>query len=457
MSVKTIFRYNSRLILLIAFILYPICLLAVDPPCKGRTTTSLNARTGPGTNYRRITTLEKGTEITILRRTDNGWLKISVSNYLQPLYVSAKYVELSPGSQEQNSRHTSWSIWSVVWFIIKWTVTICVWLFVLYWVGKILLYGSVIFVVVFTVFVKVVSFPFFITNALQRYLAKPWFVFYKRYQHSDSTNETLRKVFSWIKIPLWVTLTPVRFANAVFFNIVTHCFFELWNYILEVIIPTDDEEGADGLWTWIYMLPVRIIKYPLWHGSLTILESLIWTVADTILPALTVFHGTSADAADNIVASPGRIRWRGKYNVGMFMVGGGNWAGNGIYFAPARSTATHYSSGSMIVCRVTFGKTLDLGLAPWRVYNACGHPNALIATDWGLKNGYVTGEWWRGDEGWWEYCMYDWQNRYNISWRIRPLYVIDMESGNIQRIPGGMGHWLFRRQVIKDIMNSIFK
>lgn len=41
-------------------------------------------------------------------------------------------------------------------------------------------------------------------------------------------------------------------------------------------------------------------------------------------------------------------------------------------------------------------------------YDLCGKPNALGVTDWGLKNNYVTGEWWRGDTraGWWEYCMY---------------------------------------------------
>lgn len=73
----------------------------------------------------------------------------------------------------------------------------------------------------------------------------------------------------------------------------------------------------------------------------------------------------------------------------------------------------------------------------------------------GLENHFVTGEWWRSDECWWEYCMYDWQNRYNFSWRIRPLYVISLDDRNIQRIHGGMCHWLFRRMVIRDIVDSI--
>lgn len=110
---------------------------------------------------------------------------------------------------------------------------------------------------------------------------------------------------------------------------------------------------------------------------------------------------------------------------------------------------------ALIVCRVSLGKTIDLGLVPYRVFKQCGHANAFGATDWGLKNGYVTGEWWRKDTGWWEYCMYDWRNRYNYSWRIRPLYVLNLRDKQMQRIPGGMCHWLFRKMVMQDIMSSI--
>ena len=229
----------------------------------------------------------------------------------------------------------------------------------------------------------------------------------------------------------------------------------MFNYVMEVFSPSEDEEGYDDFIQWIVLLPYRIIKYVIWHGSLTIIESVIWTVVEIFLPTLTLFHGTSNNAADAIVASPNRGSYRGR-DVGIWRVGGGNYAGNGIYFAPARSTAKHYSAGAIIVCRVTLGNTLDLGIAPYHVYYQCGRPNALEATRWGLDNDYVTGEWWRPDEGWWEYCMYDWQNRYNYSWRIRPLYVIDLYNGHIQRIPGGMCHWLFRKLVIKDILTSIF-
>ena len=201
-------------------------------------------------------------------------------------------------------------------------------------------------------------------------------------------------------------------------------------------------------------MPWRVIKYPIFHGSLTLIESGIWTVIDTFVPALTLYHGTDYDASSYITCSPDRNYISG-WSAGVWNVGGGNFAGNGIYFAPARSTAQHYSSGSLIVARVSLGRVLDLGMAPWHIYSQCGHSNAIGATEWGLKNGYVTGEWWRGDGGWWEYCMYDWQNRYNYSFRIRPIYVLDLCDESIQRIPGGMAHWLFRTMVIKDIVTYI--
>ena len=355
---------------------------------------------------------------------------------------------------KSSSGSSSWSFWSIVWNIITWGLGIYLGLVVLYWLLKILIISYFIVSASLTFTFRLLSLPFFFLNALQRYLAKPWFIFFKKNRFSNATNENLRFIFYFLQFPFYVLLFPLRIVNAVFFNLLVHCSFEMFNYVMEVILPSEDKEGHDDFIRWILFLPYRIIKYVVWHGSLIIIESAIWTVIEVFLPTLTLFHGTSNDAAESIVACPNRGSYRGR-DVGIWRVGGGNYAGNGIYFAPARSTARHYSAGAIIVCRVTLGSTLDLGMAPYHVYYQCGKPNALEATRWGLENNYVTGEWLRPDEGWWEYCMYDWQNRYNYSWRIRPLYVIDLDSGYIQRIPGGMCHWLFRKMVIMDLLNSM--
>lgn len=413
---------------------------------QGTATTVLNVRSGPGISYARVGQLSRGQEVNVIQKSSNNWVQIEFGS--QRGYAYSKYLKFSPLPQKANSPpaksssgSSSWSFWSIVWNIITWGLGIYLGLVVLYWLLKILIISYFIVSASLTFTFRLLSLPFFFLNALQRYLAKPWFIFFKKNRFSNATNENLRFIFYFLQFPFYVLLFPLRIVNAVFFNLLVHCSFEMFNYVMEVILPSEDKEGHDDFIRWILFLPYRIIKYVVWHGSLIIIESAIWTVIEVFLPTLTLFHGTSNDAAESIVACPNRGSYRGR-DVGIWRVGGGNYAGNGIYFAPARSTARHYSAGAIIVCRVTLGSTLDLGMAPYHVYYQCGKPNALEATRWGLENNYVTGEWWRPDEGWWEYCMYDWQNRYNYSWRIRPLYVIDLDSGYIQRIPGGMCHWL---------------
>lgn len=440
------------------FLLF-FCVLTISAesyPAWCSSTTNLNIRTTPSKRGGKISTVTPGTWLQVRYVRSDGWAVIEYNN--GTAYCYAKYLsyrepvrqqESQPVTSSSSSRSSSssgWDFLGIIFYIIVTYIALAilryVLLVVLGFLSKAFYYGYVF-----------VSFPFYFLNWMQRLLAKPWFLFYKNNTRSDARNEELREIYGYVKIPLYVILTPLRFVNAVYYNMVVHCFFEMINYLIEVVVPSNDKEGGDDNFAlWTLFLPWRIVKYPVWHGALTVVESAIWTVIDTFVPALTLFHGTSPGAAESITQGPGRVCSKDWYS-GVWNVGTGNYAGNGIYFAPKRGTAEHYSSGSLIVCRVSLGKTLDLGMAPRHVYDLCGKPNALGVTNWGLKNGYVTGEWWRGDlrARWWEYCMYDWQNRYNDSWRIRPLYVISINEESIQRIPGGMIHWLFNKMVICDI------
>lgn len=319
---------------------------------------------------------------------------------------------------------------------------------------RILLRHSVSFLSrIFYICFRIACFPFNFLNGLQRHLSKPWRIFYKHHHGGDGFNKYMRGFWTILKIPLYFLLTPLRFVNAVFYNMLVHVSFEFFNYLAEILDPTSRMEGGANFITWLLMLPWRSVKYS-WHFLLTFIESCVWTAVDTIVPAQTLYHGTEQNASESICQSPGRVGAK-DWLAGIWNVGGGNYAGNGIYFAPIRSTAEHYarnnSRQALIVCRVSLGKVLDLGMAPRHIYNQCGFSDAKDVTRWGLDHGFTTGEWWRSDEGWWEYCMYDWQNRYNHSWRIRPLYVEDLSENRVYRIRGGMVHWLFRAMVIKDI------
>lgn len=414
-----------------------------------QTTVELNLRTRPSRKARRMAVAAEGTRLQLVDHCSevDGWAKVVYNG--DTAYCASRYLKYCGAEKPQRASKKNrqgivgW-LWNVGWKIF-WT---CVVLYVLKWV---MFYGMFLFSRVAYKLYWLLCIPFYFMNWLQRYASKPWRWVFKRNTRTDYQNRMLRERMELFKIPLYIVLTPLRFVNAFYYNIVVHCTFETMNYIFEVIMPCYDREGADDTMKWVVWLPWRVIKYPLWHGTLTFVESIIWTAVDTVVPALTLFHGTDACASSSITQSRGRVgndsKWTGVWNVG-----GGNYAGNGIYFAPERSTALHYACGSLVVCRVTLGRVIDLGLAPKRIYDQCGHPNATGATKWGLEHDYVTGEWWRSDEGWWEYCMYDWQNRYNFSWRIRPLYVLSLDGDVLQRIPGGMHHWLFRRMVIEDLI-----
>ena len=450
---------SKRFLLLVWLFFWVLPMLAqlVQLPAWYRSSVRLNIRSYPNTYSSVVTTVNPGTRLKVVAFTTDNWAKIDYSG--RTVYAYGRYLEYV-GSVERpvakpvqtsshSNRSSSSSDWSWLWTVILSMAGILI-------LRKVLVFVLGFFSVLIYKLYRLLSFPFYVLNALQRHLSKPWRIFFKQNGGNDRENEEYRTFFEYAKIPFYIILTPLRFVNAFYYNIIVHCLFEGFYYLCEVIVPISSKEGADSLGEWILWLPWRIVKYPIYHGSLTLVESGIWTIIDTFVPALTLYHGTDFNASSYITSSPNRNCIAG-WGVGVWNVGGGNFAGNGIYFAPSQSTALHYSSGSLIVARVSLGRVLDLGMAPWRIYNQCGHPNAIGATDWGLKNGYVTGEWWRGDSKWWEYCMYDWQNRYNYSFRIRPLYVLNLSDEAIQRIPGGMTHWLFRTMVIKDILTYFEK
>lgn len=302
--------------------------------------------------------------------------------------------------------------------------------------------------------------PFRVLNWLQGFAHKPW-KFLMKFPPSSGLElwSALDLIF---RVPLYILFTPLRLVNAIAFNLVLRPLYEFWNYLAEVFVPSDYYEGGMGFGKWLQYLPLRILKYPIYHGVLTLMECAFFTVFDTIFPTVTMYHGTSADAASTIVQCPSRTpssRAIATRKHGVWNVGGGNYAGDGIYFAPRTSTAMHYARSNahpvVIICRVTFGSILPLSLSPSYVYASAGNPNAHAVTSYGLKYGYKAIEWWRADRKWWEYCLLDWQNKYNESWRIRPIFVLNPESYFFKRTEGGSRHWLFDKMILNDLKTSI--
>ncbi len=317
---------------------------------------------------------------------------------------------------------------------------------------------GILYLIFFIIFL-----PFRILNWLQLFLHCPWRGLMKRPVGSDRVRAVLRVVDKIARFPLYIALTPLRFVNAVAFNLGFKVLYELWNYICEVFFPSDRKEGERNFGEWLLYFPYRIVKYLVYHWLLTVIECVIYTLTDTLFPTVTLYHGTSAQCAQAIVQSPSRRRYSSMFmtrNDGIWKVGGGNYAGDGIYFAPRSSTAMHYSRRAcnpvVIICRVTLGKLLPMGLSPDYIYYNAGNPDAHRVTSYGLNNGYKAIEWWRVDGRWWEYCLLDWQNKYNESWRIRPIMVLNPQSYFFKRTDGGSRHWLFDQMILNDLSETIF-
>lgn len=217
------------------------------------------------------------------------------------------------------------------------------------------------------------------------------------------TRDSLRPFLYPIEIVLYILITPLRLINAINYNIIVYCITEIYDLILEVFMPGSDDEGGDDVIGWIVWFPIRLIKYPIFHGSLVLIEAAIWTVIDIFIPTITMYHGTDLTAANAIVGNDWNSAYYKRWTDGTFSASRNGWAGAGVYFASSRRTAMAYAYDGyrlgdnnpvMIVCRVSLGKILNYRLAPSQIHDNTGpYGNHAVINKYAEKNGYTTGEW----------------------------------------------------------------
>lgn len=137
----------------------------------------------------------------------------------------------------------------------------------------------------------IISFPIYFLNRLEHFLVSPWRYFFKKNWPSDKSKPIWRVVTEIITVLMYIATTPLRLANAIIYNIFIHCITGVYDLLLEVLAPSDNKEGGKGFWRWLCMLPLRVLKYAIWHVFLLLLESAIWTIVDIFIPARTFYHG----------------------------------------------------------------------------------------------------------------------------------------------------------------------
>lgn len=518
-------RFALRYSLFLMFCITTMVVNAESYPAKCRITTTLNIRRGPGTDYSKLGILNKNDLVVVNAVTLNGSSKWGTIDYSgQTAYIALKYVSyIKPIEQEPtpkfqlSSSQTSFSfssflekVWNIVNYIFiglliliilafwKEILQIIFFVVIFMGIGALICYylfdntslgvniGFIVAVIIglrklvdiigmeysntFELIYKIVSIPIFYSNRLQHILSEPWRYIFKTSWLTDEAKEYVRPMLYFIRILLYIIITPLRLINAIAYNILIYVTTEIYDLFFEVLQPSSSQEGAGNILKWLIMFPLRLIKYPICHGVITLTEGVIWTIIDIFIPAITMYHGTDLTAGQAITSSNKRNDYlikNAKWTQGTFTASQSSWGGIGVYFAPRRSVARRYAldpyrlsdrNPVMIVCRVSLGNIINYALAPKYVFNNTGGSgNHAELNKYGMKHGYVTGEWWNGGGGYWEYCMFDWQNRYNHPWRIRPVYVFNFRTGRAQHIKGGMRHWLFDKVVIDDIITSIQK
>lgn len=312
------------------------------------------------------------------------------------------------------------------------------------WEGTLDVYYMIYFLVI-----SGMSWVAHVFNYLQYFLMCPWRYLMKDYNSVFSKiarSKVGKTILKFLAVVLYIVSTPLRLVNAAYYNLVLRMVSSLFDTTQEVFAPMargrKDMGAGKYILMWLVDFPYRIVRYLILKNAFFLLEGVLFTIFDTFVPTLTMYHGTSKDASVEI-ASKGK--WK---------VGAGAWAGSGIYFAIARSTAANYgaissngSNAKIIMCRVSMGRILNLNQADWSVRSHTREGGHII-TKYGLDNGYTTVEWWRekipgrqnGD--WWEYCLLDHGNYYNHPWRTREIIIYDADSRFRQRVYGGMATWL---------------
>ncbi|MEN9443218.1 MAG: hypothetical protein RIS47_108 [Bacteroidota bacterium] len=279
----------------------------------------------------------------------------------------------------------------------------------------------------------------YVLNQIQFFLTRPWR--YLFFTPGAKARLRWKRYYALGLLPLstilYVLITPLRFVNAVGYNILIYNLATLYDHLAEILLPRRGrirhKSGGEYLLHWVFGLPFRFVK----HGGVICLgltESVLLTLWETVFPTLTLYHGTSGLAGVSISQQ------------GKWLVGEGNFAGSGIYFAISEKTARHYARWGtdpiIIKARVSLGFCYPLACAPEYIRMGLYGIDGDRITRWAQKHGVPSGEWWRRDTGWWEYVLFETRGKLVDTWRIRILYIKDFSTGKPRRIWGGKSTWM---------------
>lgn len=319
------------------------------------------------------------------------------------------------------------------------SVLISVLLGILLMVGGIL--GLLWAVFLFRNLVWTMRYPFFALNWIQWVSYNPLRECWRHPKLGTSNLGFNLLLFSGISLIWWLMvhliMTPIRIINAIYFNIVLYWSMIFCDSVSELLHPkldyTRKRKKLNYFYQWFIYFPHRLILV-IQRNGLALVEGILMTGVDTVLPTYTMYHGTSFKGIATNIAQTGR-----------WYVGSGDYAGSGIYFGFFRKTAEHYAKGAdhaVIVARVTVFPCRNSATLSRRLRKKIGKDGEGISS--GLSFPWKSIEHWRDHSyaQWFEYCLIQpgKSGKYVRSWRARPVCVL--KNHYPQRIWGGLSLWI---------------
>lgn len=257
-------------------------------------------------------------------------------------------------------------------------------------------------------------YPFLILNYLLWLGFNPW-----RSRSFDRLSKRCRQY--WIFSPIrwgywlfyWVISLPLRIIQAIYFNGILLGTMCICDHLEEVLHPKLKRIRNESLTMYL----VRWIKefgercaYALWGVMKFVAVFILILPIDILIPHFTMYHGTDFENAGTDIMSHGR--WK---------VGGGMFAGEGVYLAIRSRVAKHYSgkkSPCVILCRCAILGYRDTNSLPTKRKQWIGGYGKLLTRE--FRKRYSVLEHWR-DNGWFEYCYLNTKGGMVSTWRIRPI------------------------------------
>jgi len=106
-----------------------------------------------------------------------------------------------------------------------------------------------------------------------------------------------------VELLLYILLTPLRFLNALYYNVWVHSLWTFSDHLSEVFNPKlkgmRHKKGKEYRKFWTQDFLKRLKKHSI-LGLKQVGEGILFVIIDTFVPALTMYHGTNRDASISI-------------------------------------------------------------------------------------------------------------------------------------------------------------